>query len=108
MSEKTTDKLNLEAQKIQKVQKNIKKSANILGREEQLLEALNKDMQKAPDNESINMYYSMTTHLLKNLKNITTAIDEPQSGIDQAVVDLEWNIKYLEWVANEYNKESAN
>ena len=108
MSEKTTDKLNLEAQKIQKVQKNIKKSANILGREEQLLEALNQDMQKAPDKESINMYYSMTTHLLKNLKNITTAIDEPQSGIDQAVVDLEWNIKYLEWVANEYNKESAN
>lgn len=86
---------------LQKVQRSIKKSAQIFPNEEALLKTLEEIVLKVQDDNALNTYYSMATYLKKRLVELKRHLQRPVESVEEALVDTQWSINYLEWLVSE-------
>ena len=91
----------LNMEHLQKVQRTIRKAGNIFPNEQELVNTLEETSNKAQDDEAMNLYYNMAQYLKQRLKEVSEHLDTPQSGINEALVDLTWSINYLQWLVSE-------
>ncbi|MDD2906804.1 MAG: hypothetical protein WBK95_00745 [Sulfurimonas sp.] len=89
---------------LQKVHRTIRKAGNIFPNETELVNTLEKEIIKAQDDNSLNLYYSMSQYLKQRLKELREHLAVPQQGVEEAYEDLTWSISYLQWLVAE-NKE---
>jgi division protein CdvB (Snf7/Vps24/ESCRT-III family) len=105
MSE-TSENFKVDMEHLQKVHRTIRKAGNIFPNEQELVKALEEEITKAQDENSLNTYYNMAQYLKQRLKEVKQHLSEPQPGIDEAIKDLTWSINYLQWLVTENKKES--
>ena len=86
---------------LQKVQRTIRKAGNIFPNEQALVATLEETVNKAQDDDSFNLYYSMAQYLKQRLREVKGHLDAPQPGIEEALTDLTWSINYLQWLVSE-------
>ncbi len=86
---------------LQKVQRTIRKAGNIFPNEQALVATLEETVNKAQDDDSFNLYYSMAQYLKQRLREVKEHLDAPQPGIEEALTDLTWSINYLQWLVSE-------
>ncbi len=91
---------------LQKVQRTLRKAGNIFPNEQELVNTLEDLIIKAQDDTSLNTYYHMAQYLKQRLKELKTHLDRPLEAVDVALDDLEWSIRYLQWLVSEQPKES--
>ena len=99
----TSYKVNMEH--LQKVQRTIRKAGNIFPNETELVKTLEELITKAQDDESLNTYYSMAQYLKQRIKELRTHLEAPQQGVEEAFIDLDWSINYLQWLVTEQKEE---
>lgn len=97
MSTITTD-FKLDMKHLQKVQRTIRKAGNIFKNEAELVKTLEKEIIKAQDDTSLNLYYSMAQYLKQRIKEVRSHLDAPEESLEEAYNDLGWSISYLEWL----------
>jgi len=90
---------------LQKVQRTIRKAGNIFPNETELVKTLEELITKAQDDESLNTYYSMAQYLKQRIKELRTHLEAPQQGVEEAFIDLDWSINYLQWLVTEQKEE---
>jgi len=90
---------------LQKVQRTIRKAGNIFPNETALIETLEDLIIKAQDDTSLNTYYSMAQYLKQRIKELRIHMDAPLQEIEEAYLDLDWSINYLQWLVTEQSKE---
>jgi flagellar biosynthesis/type III secretory pathway ATPase len=98
----------LNMEHLQKVQRTIRKAGNIFPNEQQLVNTLEETINKAQDDEALNLYYNMSQYLKQRLKEVSEHLDAPQPGINEALVDLTWSINYLQWLVSEQKKSESD
>lgn len=86
---------------LQKVQRTIRKAGNIFPNEKELVATLEAEILKVQDDNSLNLYYSMAQYLKQRIKELRGYLETPQQGVEEAFIDLEWSINYLEWLVAE-------
>ena len=96
----------LNMEHLQKVQRTIRKAGNIFPNEQELVNALEETINKAQDEEALNLYYNMAQYLKQRLKEVSEHLEAPQPGINEALVDLTWSINYLQWLVSEQKQAS--
>lgn len=89
---------------LQKVQRTIRKAGNIFPNENALIETLEDLIIKVQDDTSLNTYYSMAQYLKQRIKELRMNLDVPLKEIEEAYVDLDWSIHYLQWLVKEQPK----
>jgi hypothetical protein len=91
----------LDMDHLQKVHRTLRKAGNIFPNEKELVNTLEEEIIKAQDDNSLNIYYSMSQYLKQRLKELDSKLDTPQEGITQGIEDLTWSIQYLQWMVAE-------
>lgn len=86
---------------LQKVQRTIRKAGNIFPNEQELVQTLEELIIKAQDDTSLNAYYNMAQYLKQRLKELKVHLDRPVESVDIALEELEWSIRYLQWLVTE-------
>ena len=100
-----SNKYKVDIEHLQKVQRTIRKAGNIFPNESELVKTLEEEINKAQDDNSLNTYYSMAQYLKQRLKELRTHLDQPQQGVEEAYIDLDWSINYLQWLVAEQKEE---
>lgn len=95
------NKFKLDMAHLQKVQRTIRKSGNIFPNEKPLIETLEELIIKAQDDTSLNTYYSMAQYLKQRIKELRGHMEVPVAEIEEAYLDLDWSINYLQWLVRE-------
>ena len=95
----------LDMEHLQKVQRTLRKAANIFPNEKELVNTLEELITKAQDDTSLNTYYHMAQYLKQRLKELCEHLETPQAGINEALNDLTWSINYLQWLVSEQKTE---
>lgn len=90
---------------LQKVQRTLRKSANIFPNEKELIDTLEDLIIKAQDDTSLNTYYHMANYLRQRLRELKQHLANPLEVVEIALEDLEWSIAYLEWLVKEPERE---
>lgn len=91
---------------LQKVQRTLRKSGNIFPNEKALIETLEDLIIKAQDDTSLNTYYSMAQYLKQRVRELKANLPKPVEEIDLAMEDLDWSIRYLQWLVAEQPSHS--
>ena len=91
---------------LQKVQRTLRKAGNIFPNEKELVDTLEELIIIAQDDTSLNTYYSMAQYLKQRVKELKSHLSQPVEEIDTALEDLEWSIRYLQWLVTDQPKES--
>jgi len=91
----------LEMEHLQKVQRTIRKAGNIFPNESELLTTLEDIINKAQDDNALNTYHSMAKYLTTQLKELKSHLERPLDSVEEALVDLEWSVNYLQWLVTE-------
>ena len=99
------EKYKVDIEHLQKVQRSIRKAGNIFPNEAELVKTLEKEISKAQDDNSLNTYYSMAQYLKQRIKELRTHLETPQEGVEEAFIDLDWSINYLQWLVAEEKEE---
>lgn len=86
---------------LQRVQRTLRKSGNIFPNEKELINTLEDLIIKAQDDHSLNVYYNMAQYLKQRLKDLRLHLDQPVDEIETALADLDWSIRYLQWLVSE-------
>lgn len=100
-----SDNFKLDMAHLQKVQRTLRKAGNIFPNEKALVSALEELIIKAQDDTSLNTYYHMAQYLKQRLKELKTNLAHPLEAVDTALEDLEWSIRYLQWLVAEQPKK---
>ncbi len=100
-----SEKFKLDMAHLQKVQRTLRKSGNIFPNEKPLIDTLEDLIIKAQDDTSLNTYYSMAQYLKQRIKELRTHLDAPHKDIEEAYLDLDWSINYLQWLVKEQPKQ---
>ena len=100
-----TQKFKLDMEHLQKVQRTIRKAGNIFPNESALIETLEDLIIKVQDDTSLNTYYSMAQYLKQRIKELRMNLDAPLQEIEEAYLDLDWSIHYLQWLVKEQPKQ---
>lgn len=100
-----SNKYKVDMEHLQKVQRTIRKAGNIFPNETELVKTLEELIIKAQDDDALNTYYSMAQYLKQRLKELRTHLEQPQQGVEEAYLDLDWSINYLQWLVTEQKKE---
>jgi len=100
------EKFKVDMEHLQKVQRTLRKAGNIFPNEKELVETLEDLIIKAQDDNSLNTYYHMAQYLKQRLKELKVHLDRPLEAVDTAIEDLDWSIRYLQWLVSEQPKES--
>lgn len=100
MSE-NTDNFKVDMAHLQKVQRTIRKAGNIFPNEKELVDTLEDLIIKAQDDTSLNTYYHMAQYLKQRVKELKSHLSEPVEEITVALDDLDWSIRYLQWLVTE-------
>lgn len=100
-----TEKFKLDMEHLQKVQRTIRKAGNIFPNEKPLIDTLEDLIIKAQDDTSLNTYYSMAQYLKQRIKELRGHMDAPHKDIEEAYLDLDWSINYLQWLVKEQPKK---
>jgi len=109
MSNIHSNEFKVDIQHLQKVQRTLRKAGNIFPNESELVNTLEEEINKAQDDNSLNIYYSMASYLKQRVRELRSHLDTPQESIEEAFEDLTWSIKYLEWlVAEQKNQEEGS
>lgn len=95
------EKFKVDMPHLQKVQRTLRKAGNIFPNEKALVETLEDLIIKAQDDTSLNTYYSMAQYLKQRLKELKVHLDQPLEAVDVALEDLDWSIRYLQWLVTE-------
>ncbi|HZF69715.1 hypothetical protein [Sulfuricurvum sp.] len=95
------EKFKVDMPHLQKVQRTLRKAGNIFPNEKALVETLEDLIIKAQDDTSLNTYYSMAQYLKQRLKELKAHLDQPLEAVDVALEDLDWSIRYLQWLVTE-------
>jgi hypothetical protein len=103
--ETSTPKFKLDMEHLQKVQRTIRKAGNIFPNEKPLIDTLEDLIIKAQDDTSLNTYYSMAQYLKQRIKELRSHLDAPLQEIEEAYLDLDWSIHYLQWLVKEQPKK---
>ncbi len=101
-----SEKFKLDMAHLQKVQRTLRKSGNIFPNEKPLIDTLEDLIIKAQDDTSLNTYYSMAQYLKQRIKELRTHMDAPHKDIEEAYLDLDWSINYLQWLVKEQPKQN--
>lgn len=99
------EKFKLDMTHLQKVQRTLRKAGNIFPNEKPLVETLEDLIIKAQDDTSLNTYYSMAQYLKQRIKELRMHLDQPLQEIEEAYLDLDWSINYLQWLVKEQPKK---
>lgn len=99
------DNFKLDITFLQKVQRTIRKAGNIFPNEQALITALEELIIKAQDDTSLNTYYHMAQYLKQRLKKLKINLEQPLESVDTAIDELDWSIRYLQWLVAEQPKE---
>jgi hypothetical protein len=99
-----SEKFKVDMPHLQKVQRTLRKAGNIFPNETALIETLEDLIIKAQDDTSLNTYYSMAQYLKQRIKELRIHMDTPLKEIEEAYLDLDWSINYLQWLVQ--SKES--
>ena len=99
------EKYKVDIEHLQKVQRSIRKAGNIFPNEAELVKTLEEEISKAQDDNSLNTYYSMAQYLKQRIKELRTHLETPQEGVEEAFIDLDWSINYLQWLVAEEKEE---
>jgi len=102
--ETSAPKFKLDMEHLQKVQRTLRKAGNIFPNEKPLIETLEDLIIKAQDDTSLNTYYSMAQYLKQRVKELRGHMDAPHKDIEEAYLDLDWSIHYLQWLVQEQPK----
>ena len=86
---------------LQNVQRTLRKAGNMFPNEKALVETLEDLIIKAQDDTSLNTYYSMAQYLKQRLKELKVHLEQPLEAVDIAIEDLDWSIRYLQWLVTE-------
>ncbi|MCK9372018.1 MAG: hypothetical protein M0P91_02385 [Sulfuricurvum sp.] len=100
-----TDNFKLDMDHLQKVQRTIRKAGNIFPNEQALVTTLEELIIKAQDDTSLNTYYNMAQYLKQRLKELKIHLEQPLESVDTAIEELDWSIRYLQWLVSEQPKE---
>ncbi|HEX5329083.1 hypothetical protein [Sulfuricurvum sp.] len=100
------DNFKVDMSHLQKVQRTIRKAGNIFPNEKELVDTLEDLIIKAQDDTSLNTYYSMAQYLKQRVRELKANLPKPIEEIDLALEDLDWSIRYLQWLVSEQPKES--
>ncbi len=100
-----SEKFKLDMAHLQRVQRTLRKSGNIFPNEKPLIETLEDLIIKAQDDTSLNTYYSMAQYLKQRIKEIRGHMEVPVAEIEEAYLDLDWSINYLQWLVREQPKQ---
>jgi len=100
------DKFKIDMPHLQKVQRTIRKAGNIFPNEKELVATLEDLIIKAQDDTSLNTYYSMAQYLKQRVRELNANLPKPIEEINTAIEDLDWSIRYLQWLVTEQPKES--
>lgn len=100
------EKFKVDMEHLQKVQRTLRKAGNIFPNENELVNTLEELIIKAQDDTSLNTYYHMAQYLKQRLKELKAHLDRPLEAVDTAMEDLEWSIRYLQWLVSEQTKNS--
>ena len=100
------DKFKIDMPHLQKVQRTIRKAGNIFPNEKELVATLEDLIIKAQDDTSLNTYYSMAQYLKQRVRELNANLPKPVEEIDLALEDLDWSLRYLQWLVTEQPKES--
>lgn len=95
------EKFKVDMEHLQKVQRTLRKAGNIFPNENELVATLEDLIIKAQDDTSLNTYYHMAQYLKQRLKELKSKLDRPLEAVDSAIEDLEWSIRYLQWLVTE-------
>jgi hypothetical protein len=95
------EKFKVDMPHLQKVQRTLRKAGNIFPNEKALVDTLEDLIIKAQDDTSLNTYYSMAQYLKQRLKELKVHLDQPLEAVDIAIEDLDWSIRYLQWLVKE-------
>ena len=90
---------------LQKVQRTLRKAGNIFPNEQELVNTLEDLIIKAQDDNSLNVYYNMAQYLKQRIKELKSHLEQPVESVDEAQEDLEWSIRYLQWLVAEQPKD---
>ena len=101
-----SEKFKLDMAHLQRVQRTLRKSGNIFPNEKPLIETLEDLIIKAQDDTSLNTYYSMAQYLKQRIKELRGHMEVPVAEIEEAYLDLDWSINYLQLLVREQPKES--
>lgn len=99
-----TDNFKLDMDHLQKVQRTIRKAGNIFPNEQALVTTLEELIIKAQDDTALNTYYNMAQYLKQRLKELKVHLDRPLESVDIAIEELDWSIRYLQWLVSEQPK----
>lgn len=99
-----TDNFKLDMDHLQKVQRTIRKAGNIFPNEQALVTTLEDLIIKAQDDTALNTYYNMAQYLKQRLKELKIHLDRPLESVDIAIEELDWSIRYLQWLVSEQPK----
>lgn len=95
------EKFKVDMEHLQKVQRTLRKAGNIFPNENELVATLEDLIIKAQDDASLNAYYHMAQYLKQRLKELKSNLDRPLEAVDTAIDDLDWSIRYLQWLVTE-------
>lgn len=95
------EKFKVDMEHLQKVQRTLRKAGNIFPNENELVATLEDLIIKAQDDASLNTYYHMAQYLKQRLKELKSNLDRPLEAVDAAIDDLDWSIRYLQWLVTE-------
>lgn len=100
-----SDNFKVDMAHLQKVQRTIRKAGNIFPNEQELVNTLEDLIIKAQDDTSLNAYYNMAQYLKQRLKELKLHLAAPLEAVDSALEDLEWSIRYLQWLVTEQSTQ---
>ncbi|MDD4856218.1 MAG: hypothetical protein PHQ22_06345 [Sulfuricurvum sp.] len=100
-----SEKFKLDMAHLQKVQRTLRKAGNIFPNEKPLIDTLEDLIIKVQDDTSLNTYYSMAQYLKQRVKELRSHMDTPLQEIEEAYLDLDWSIHYLQWLVKEQPKK---
>lgn len=100
-----SDNFKVDIAHLQKVQRTIRKAGNIFPNEQELVNTLEDLIIKAQDDTSLNAYYNMAQYLKQRLKELKLHLAAPLEAVDSALEDLEWSIRYLQWLVTEQSTQ---
>lgn len=106
MSNIYSNEFKVDIQHLQKVQRTLRKAGNIFPNESELVKTLEEEINKAQDDNSLNIYYSMANYLKQRIRELRSHLETPQESIEEAFEDLTWSIKYLEWLVAEQKNQA--
>ena len=95
------EKFKVDMTHLQKVQRTLRKAGNIFPNETALIETLEDLIIKAQDDTSLNTYYSMAQYLKQRIRELKANLPKPVEEIEMAIEDLDWSIRYLQWLVTE-------